>query len=195
MDQTTLVEHQIDDAARLIEELKVENFGVNAVYWLYTSEADQWFLYIVSDMVEQKGLAESYRTLYKAMRRLTNLWINRFEVKLVEPNDPAAKAVIDFAKMQDAPLATWIRGTKLGDLYIERAYIYGGTKPAFGDGITGQVVGARRVRPTAGGQMILEPAIQGPVNLADWVPGVLGPDGEFHPSDQRQKPASGHWIV
>jgi hypothetical protein len=195
MDQTSLVEHQIDDVTRIIDELKVENFGVNAAFWLYTSEADQWFLYIVSDIVDEKGIAEAYRLLYSAMRRLPNLWINRFEVKLVDPKDPAATAIIEFAKSQETPLPTWVRGTRLGDVYIERAYIYGDTKLAYGNLTTGQVVGARRIRPTVSDQVLFEPALPGPANPADWVPGVLGPDGKFHPGDHSRKPATGAWAV
>ncbi len=66
----------------------------------------------------------SYKAVYKAMKRLTKLWIDPFEVKLVGPGDPVAKAVIDFVSKQHAPLATRVRGTNLGDVYIENAYIY-----------------------------------------------------------------------
>ena len=58
------------------------------------------------------------------MRRLPNLGIDRFEVKLVGPGDPVAQAVIDFLSKQHAPVATRVRGTNLGDVYIENAYIY-----------------------------------------------------------------------
>ena len=106
MDQAALVEHQIDDVPRLIDELKRDNFDVTAALWLYTSEADQYFLYLVSDVVDRKGITEAYKLVYNAMRRLTNLSINRFEVKLVSPDNPVAKAVINFLSKQHAPLAT-----------------------------------------------------------------------------------------
>jgi hypothetical protein len=124
MDQATLVEHQIDDVPKLIDQLKRDTFDVKAAFWLYTSEADQWFLYLVSDVVDQKGITQAYKAVYKAMKRLPNLWIDRFEVKLVGPDDPVAKAVIGFLSKQHAPLATRVRGTNLGDVYIENAYIY-----------------------------------------------------------------------
>jgi len=124
MDQETLVEPLIDDVPRLIDQLKQDNFNVKAAFWLYTSEADQYFLYLVSDVVDQKGVTEAYRQVYKALRRLTNPWINPFEVKLVSPDKPVAKAVIDFLSKQRAPLPTRIRGTNLGDVYVEHAYIY-----------------------------------------------------------------------
>ena len=46
---------------------------MKAAFWLYTSEADQWFLYLVSDVVDQKGIIEAYKAVYKAMKRLTRL--------------------------------------------------------------------------------------------------------------------------
>ncbi len=60
MDQATLVEHQIDDVPKLIDQLKMDHFDVKAAFWLYTSEAGQWFLYLVADVVDQKGITEAY---------------------------------------------------------------------------------------------------------------------------------------
>ena len=124
MDQATLVEHQIDDVPKLIDQPKQDNFDVKAAFWLYTTEADQWFLYLVSDLVDQKGITEAYKGAYKAMRRMSGLWINPFEVKLVSPDDPVAKAVVEFLSKQRAPLPTRVRGMNLGHVYIESAYIY-----------------------------------------------------------------------
>ena len=124
MDQATLVDHQIDDVTKLVDRLRRDNFDVKAAFWLYTSEADQWFLYLVSDAVDQKGITEAYKAVYKAMERLTNLSIDPFEVKLVSPGDPVAKAVIDFLSKQHARVATRVRGTNIGNIYIENAYIY-----------------------------------------------------------------------
>jgi len=44
---------QLDDVPRLIDELKRDQFGVKAAFWLYSSEADQWYLYLASDIVDQ----------------------------------------------------------------------------------------------------------------------------------------------
>jgi hypothetical protein len=124
MDQATLVEHQIDDVPRLIDELKRDKFDVKAAFWLYTSEADQWFLYLVSDVVDQAGITEAYKIVYRSMRQLTGLWINPFEVKLVGPDDPIAKAVIEMQANMHGPLPTRVRGSRVGEIYIENAYIY-----------------------------------------------------------------------
>jgi hypothetical protein len=97
---------------------------VKAAFWLYTSEADQWFLYVVSDVVDQLGTTEAYKIVYRSMRRLPGIWINPFEVKLVGPDDPIAKEIVDFQAKTHAPLPTRVRGSRLGNIYIENAYIY-----------------------------------------------------------------------
>jgi hypothetical protein len=124
MDQATLVEPEIDGVTRLIDQLRRDNFDVKAAFWLYTSEADQWFLYIASDAVNQKGIIEAYKAVYRAMRQMPDLRIDRFQVKLVAPDDSVAKAVIDFQSKQHARLPTRIRATNLGGVYIENAYLY-----------------------------------------------------------------------
>lgn len=124
MDQATLVVHQIDDVPRIIDQVKRDGFDVKAAFWLYTSEADQWYLYLASDFVDQKGGSEAYKLVYNAMDRLTNLWINPFEVKLVSPAHTVAKAIIDFLSKRQSPMPTWLRLTRLGNAYIEHAYVY-----------------------------------------------------------------------
>ena len=57
------------------------------------------------------------------MRRLPDFQIDRFQVKLVAPNDPVANAVIDFQSKQHARLPMRIRATNLGGVLIEDAYL------------------------------------------------------------------------
>jgi hypothetical protein len=124
MDQATLVEHQINDVPKLIVQLKWDNFDVKAAFWLYTSEADQWYLYLASDAVHQIGILESYMAMNKAIEQMTDLEIDPFHVKLVAPDNPLAKAVMDFVSDQPARRPKRIRGMRLGDVHIESAYLY-----------------------------------------------------------------------
>jgi hypothetical protein len=124
MDQATLVGPQLDDVPRLIAELKRDQFDVKAAFWLYTSESDQWYLYLVTDAVDREGPIGAYKAAYRTMRRLPDLRIDRFQVKLVAPDNPVAKAVMGFVSRRPGPLPTQVRGANLGDVYIEDAYIY-----------------------------------------------------------------------
>ena len=124
MDQATSVEPEIDDVPRLVDQLRRDAFDVKAAFWLYTTEAAQWFLYVASDAVIQKGIIEAYKAVYRAMRQMPNLRIDPFQVKLVAPDDPLAKAVVDFLSRQHARRPTRISATNLGGVYIENAYLY-----------------------------------------------------------------------
>jgi hypothetical protein len=124
MDQAALVDRQLDDVPRLIDELRRDQFDVKTAFWLYRSEADQWYLYLASDIVDQKGPLEAYKALRRSRSRLTDLRIGPFDVKLVGPDDPIAKAVMDFQSISPAPRPTRVRGANLGNVYIEDAYIY-----------------------------------------------------------------------
>jgi len=125
MDQATLVEHEIDDVPKLIDQLKRENFDVKAAFWLYTSEADEWYLYLVTDAVDQEnGIFESYMVVNKTIRQMTDLEIDHFHVRLVAPRNPIAKAIMDFQSGPQVRPLRRIRGMRLGDVHIESAYLY-----------------------------------------------------------------------
>jgi hypothetical protein len=96
---------------------------VKAAFWLFRSEADQWYLYIVSDEVNQKGRTEAYMLANAARRKLTDLRIGSFEVKLIPADDPIAKAILKFLSELHSRIPTRIRGANLGGVYIEEAYI------------------------------------------------------------------------
>ena len=55
MDQSSLVEMQIDDGAKIVEKLRESGFDVVAAWWMKTTEEGQWFLYIASKEVDEKG--------------------------------------------------------------------------------------------------------------------------------------------
>ena len=62
MDQVTLVATQIEDGRRLIERLVQEGFAVTASCWARTADDGQWYLYIASPAVRERGTArEAYR--------------------------------------------------------------------------------------------------------------------------------------
>lgn len=124
MDQATLVDREINDVTRLVDELRRDAFDVKAVFWLYRSEADQWYLHIASDAVDQKGITEAYMAVGGVMRRLPDFQIGPFQVKLVAPDDPVAKAIIGFLSGPHGRLPRRIRGERLGGIIIDDAYVY-----------------------------------------------------------------------
>jgi len=125
MGYATLVEQEIKDVPKLIDQLKRDNFDVKAAFWYYRSEADKWYLYLVSDAVHQKnGIFESYMVVNQTIRRMTDLEIDPSQVTLVAPDNPIAKAIMDFQSGQHVRPMKRIWGMRLGDVHIESAYLY-----------------------------------------------------------------------
>ncbi len=124
MDQGSLVEMQIDDGVKVIEKLRESGFDVTAAWWMRSSEEGQWFLYIASKQVDEDGIASAYRKAYALMRNLGPLWVDRFEVKLVGPENPIAKDVIAILGRFHDRLGTRYGGDKLGNVSIDGAYLY-----------------------------------------------------------------------
>ena len=119
-----MVGPQIDDVTKLVDQLRRDGLDVKAAFWFYRSEADQWYLHIASDAVVRKGLVEAYMALGRARRKLPDLSIGPFEVKLVPPDDPVAKAVIDFLAARPARAPARIRGENLGGIRMMYSYIF-----------------------------------------------------------------------
>jgi hypothetical protein len=130
VDQESLVEMQIDDGAKIIEKLREGNFDVVAAWWMRTSEEGEWFLYIASQEVPDNGIAAAYRKLHSLIRSLGTLWVERFEVKLVEPENPITKDVVRITDRFPGPWPTRYGGKKLGNGAIDGAYIYPRLAPA-----------------------------------------------------------------
>jgi len=124
MDQTLLVDHELQDVPRLIVELRKDNFIPKAVFWLYSNEDNAWNICFVMDGIKEHGSRNQYLTLVKAMRRMNDLWIDPFAVKIIDSNDPLAKAVLDHLSTRHTKIPTRVRNARLGDVFVDSAYIY-----------------------------------------------------------------------
>ncbi|HET6883670.1 MAG TPA: hypothetical protein VFI31_26185 [Pirellulales bacterium] len=129
MDQATLVEKHIDDGEKLLASLRSSGFDVTAAAWLKASEDGQWFFYIASAQVDRVGLAAAYRTVYLTIQQTQDLWVDPFEIKLIGPNNPIAKDILDILRRYPARIPTRYRGPRLGSIHIDEAYIYAATTP------------------------------------------------------------------
>src|SRR5947207_789883 len=94
MDKTILVEHQINDGQKLVDELPQQGFDVPAAFWIKTSYDGRWHFYIVSPIADTNGRVEAYRQLNQLVRDMPPLWIDPMEIKLIGASDPIAQDVI-----------------------------------------------------------------------------------------------------
>jgi hypothetical protein len=128
MDTSTLVEKLLDDGKTLIEMLPQKGFPVTAAFWVKPAENGEWLFYIASPVVEEQGgLSGAYRKLHPLIRQMPQpFWIDPLEVKLIGPNNPVAKDVLNIHHRSPGPAVCPIRwaGTKLGNITVEGVYLY-----------------------------------------------------------------------
>jgi hypothetical protein len=124
MDTEPLVEGQIDDGQRLVEQLVRDGFEVSAAFWVKTSEEGLWHLYIASPSVGAEKLGESYRKVYASLNKTPDSWVSPSDIKLINDMIPIAQDVIEVRDRHPAKIPTKYHGKRLGSLSINEAYIY-----------------------------------------------------------------------
>lgn len=127
MAQTTMVD--IAAGQKLLRQLARDGFPLTAAAWVKTADDSQWFLYLVSPMVEQQGLLETYKGVHQSLDSLGDLSIRSSDVKVVADTDRAGKGLrtpIDalarqYPRLRDA--ISW-DGQIFGFDSLEGAYLY-----------------------------------------------------------------------
>lgn len=127
MDYVLLVDEQIEDGKSLLAGLVHDGFDVTVAFWVRTSEEGLWFLYIGSTSVRTMTLADAYRVVYGALRRIPNTEISISNVKIVDADNPIARSAIEVRDRYPARLPARYNGKRLGNMSIEDVYIYPST--------------------------------------------------------------------
>jgi hypothetical protein len=115
---------QIDGGKALVESLRDAGFDVAVSGWTKSSEEGDWSLYIASKDVDDRGLADAYRTVYTTLRANPEFGIDPFEVKLVSQQNPIAHDLLEIRGASGARIATRSRRPKLGHMNVEETYVY-----------------------------------------------------------------------
>ncbi len=128
MDQGTLVEMQIEDGRKLMGRLAEEGIPVTVAFWAKESESGQWFLYLVTPLISEGGVARpAYRRVNAVLTQMPSpFWIHPLEVKLIGPTDPVARDVLAVHERAGRSRVRPVRweGTRLGELSVEGVYLY-----------------------------------------------------------------------
>ncbi|MBI5740673.1 MAG: hypothetical protein HZA16_08120 [Nitrospirae bacterium] len=125
MVKTALVEKDIEEGKRLIEELDKTKFKVRAALWFYMAESDEWRLYIVSPFVEKEGPKKAYTFIQSVLASISQpAGITLQEISVLSPSNDLIKIIRSTIKTgQDI---SGIRVTKnvFNNTLVEDAYIY-----------------------------------------------------------------------
>lgn len=125
MDQVPLVDEKKDAGRKLVEQLTQAGFEVTAAFWLKTTEAGQWYLYLASPIVDSEGPLEAYGRVHAVTRQLSPpLWIGPFEVRLIGARHAITKDVLNLLGRYRGPMTMNLDGAPLGRVSIDGAYLY-----------------------------------------------------------------------
>jgi hypothetical protein len=124
MDTETLVENQIEDGQRLIDQLSRDEFEVLVAFWLKTSEDGTWQLYIASPSVDTCKRVEVYRKVYASLNRLEQSCVRPSDLSLISGTTQIAQAAIQIRDRHPGQTPIRYHGKRLGNITIEEAYIY-----------------------------------------------------------------------
>jgi len=127
-----LVENQIDDGKRIVDQLISDGFEVTAAFWVKTAEEGLWHLYIASPLVKAEKPGEAYPALYASLSKIPGLWAQLAGIKLVKSTNPVARGAKEILDRYPARIPTRYRRPQLGGLAIEEAYIYPSPAPKEG---------------------------------------------------------------
>lgn len=123
MDQGVLVIERIAAGAEFVRELN-DQIPVSVACWVIPAESDNQFLYIASDDIDDANIRESYREAACAYQAARSPWLDLFQIKLINTSDPIAQDAIEFRDQFGSTVGTYFRGSSIGGIGIDRAYIY-----------------------------------------------------------------------
>jgi len=123
MDQGPLVIEQIDAGARFLAEFE-KKIPVMAAFWLKASEEGSWYLYLASDEFNHNNLDVGYREVLRLAGELRDPNFDPFQVKLINPGHPLAKAALDVLQRFPGRMATRLHRRNFGGVSVDEVYIY-----------------------------------------------------------------------
>jgi hypothetical protein len=122
MDQALLVNQGIDAGEKLVREFQ-KFIPVRAAFWLKASDEPHAYLYIASDRVRDTNLKVAYGEVLRLADRLQSPFLDPFRVKLVNSDDPLAKAAIEINRRFPGK-SMHIGGEQFGGFSADDVYVY-----------------------------------------------------------------------
>ena len=115
---------QLEGGRALVETLRGAGFDVTVGGWTKSSDEGDWYLYIASKVVDDRGIADAYRTVYSTIQANPEFGIDPFDVKLIGWQNLIARDLLDIRGAGAARLATRSRRPRLGRMNVEETYVY-----------------------------------------------------------------------
>lgn len=124
MDKPTLVENDYKAGEALVRALDQAGVKVQAAFWLYLPESDEWRLYLALPEVAQRGPREAYERIQTILEQLQLEGLSLPNISAVAPDDNLVKLLRSAIKTGPGITGIRLRGNVIDSVLIEDAYIY-----------------------------------------------------------------------
>lgn len=121
MYKTLLVDQQVDDGRRLLEELDARRFPVSAALWYCDPDTGIWSLVIVSPVADAQGPFQGYTRIQRALGAIETTGLSLDDIRLMGKEDP------EFRELKRALGPPWPKSTserKRPPRPFEDEYVY-----------------------------------------------------------------------
>ena len=125
MDTTVLVDRDIENGRRLIDDLDRSKFVLDGALWFYFAETGEWRLLLVSPLVDTIGPKRCYTVIQSAIEDLPqDFRISLERISVISPKDNLVR-LLRIAISTGRKIST-IRFTRntINGVFIEDALIY-----------------------------------------------------------------------
>lgn len=125
MDQIPLVTEQIESGRKLVERLTANGVPITTAGWVKESDRWQWYLYLVTPLVDEEGdTLPAYRRILAVLRSGPQpSEIDPFHIKAIGPSEPVGRAILDAQRHGGRPWGGY-GGSSLGGVSVDAAYFY-----------------------------------------------------------------------
>lgn len=123
MDQAPLVMDEIDAGEEFIKRLHAYR-PVKAACWLREADGGERYLYVALDGLTDANADIAYGEVFRITGQMKDHYLDPFRVKVISPDDPIAKAVMDIYQRFPARIPTRFNGAVLGGIAVAEVYIY-----------------------------------------------------------------------
>jgi hypothetical protein len=95
MDTDTLVEKQLDDGQKFLDDLKQHGYPVSTGLWARRTEDEKWRFIVVTPLVDTEGLGPAYLRLHPhAWSIPASSTIDPVKITLIGLDDPLGREVL-----------------------------------------------------------------------------------------------------
>ncbi len=126
MGQIPLVSEYRDTGETIARKCAEAGIDVTAAFWVKPSEDGEWYFYLASRDVDDRGLREAFRRVLPVIRQINPppQFDTLSNLKLIGATNPITQDILSIQSQYPAPFSTWYRGSRLGNMAIDEAYLY-----------------------------------------------------------------------